>query len=39
MSPLKSYSFYELLLSIAVVLPLILLLAGWIKGRFFKEED
>jgi len=38
MNPFKSYHFYELFFSIAVVLPLVLLLARWIKKRVSKTE-
>lgn len=39
MNPFKSIYFYELFISIAVVLPLYLLLARWIKKSFFKKGD
>ena len=39
MNPFKSYHFYELLFSIAVVLPLILLLARWIKKKVTGTEE
>jgi hypothetical protein len=39
MNPLKSTHFYELLFSIAVVLPLVLFLAKWVKGQIGKNGD
>ncbi len=39
MNPFNSYHFYELFISIAVVLPLILLLARWIKKSISKTDQ
>lgn len=39
MNPFSRIQFYELLLSIALVLPVCLLLARWIKKRLLKGRE